>query len=70
MGLDPRSRAFAIAISLLMFVTGKYLFLILMAAALECFIYVVMALCVLRLRKKYPNIVEHCLSFPFGSLHP
>jgi amino acid transporter len=47
--------AFALALSVLILITGKYLFMILMAAALECFIYVVMGLCVLRLRKKCPD---------------
>jgi amino acid transporter len=46
---------FSLAVSVSIFITGKYLFIILMAAALECFIYVVMAICVLRLRKKYPD---------------
>jgi amino acid transporter len=46
---------FSVAVSVVIFITGKYLFIILMAAALECFIYVVMAICVLRLRKRYPD---------------
>jgi amino acid transporter len=46
---------FAIAISVYTLLTGHYLFIIMMAAALECFIYVVMAVCVIRLRKKQPD---------------
>jgi amino acid transporter len=46
---------FAIAISVYTLLTGQYLFIIMMAAALECFIYVVMAVCVIRLRKKQPD---------------
>jgi amino acid transporter len=46
---------FALAVSLLILFTGKYLFIIVMAAALECFIYVVMAICVIRLRRKMPD---------------
>lgn len=45
----------AIALSFLILVTGKYLFIIVMAAALECFIYVVMAVAVLRLRATRPE---------------
>jgi amino acid transporter len=47
--------AVALAVSWFILFTGKYLFIIMMAAALECFIYVVMAVCVLRLRKKLPD---------------
>ncbi len=46
---------FALAISFFILATGLYLFIIVMAAALECFIYVVMAICVLRLRKTHPD---------------
>lgn len=60
---------FAIVLSLLILISGKYLFIIVMAAALECIIYVVMALCVLRLRKKYPD-AERSYKIPFGSLIP
>jgi amino acid transporter len=60
---------FAIVLSILILVSGKYLFIIVMAAALECIIYVVMALCVLRLRKKYPD-AERSYKVPFGSLIP
>jgi len=60
---------FAIIISLLTLVTGQYLFIILMAAALECFIYVVMAVCVIRLRRKLPNS-ERSFKVPFGYVIP
>ncbi len=60
---------FAIAISLLILLTGQYLFIILMAAALECIIYVVMALCVIRLRKKHPD-KERSFKIPFGKIIP
>jgi amino acid transporter len=60
---------FAIAISLFTLFTGKYLFLILMAAALECFIYVVAAICVIRLRKKYPD-KERSFKIPLGYVVP
>jgi len=60
---------FAIILSFLILVTGKYLFIIIMAAALECFIYVVMALCVLRLRKKIPDKNRSFL-IPFGKTIP
>jgi amino acid transporter len=46
---------FALALSFLILFTGKYLFIIVMAAALECFIYVVMAVCVIKLRRKLPD---------------
>jgi amino acid transporter len=36
-----------------------------MAAALECFIYVVMALCVMRLRKRQPE-TERAFKIPLG----
>ena len=45
------------------------LIIILMAAALECFIYVVMAICVLRLRKRYPD-KERSFRVPFGPVVP
>jgi len=60
---------FALCVSLIIFITGKYLFIILMAAALECFIYVVMALSVLRLRKKYPDSPRD-YKIPFGTAVP
>jgi amino acid transporter len=60
---------FAIAISLATLLTGKYLFLILMAAALECFIYVVAAICVIRLRRKYPE-KERAFKIPLGYTVP
>jgi amino acid transporter len=40
-----------------------------MAAALECFIYVVMAVCVIRLRRKLPNS-ERSFKVPFGYVIP
>lgn len=61
--------ALAVAISLATLMTGKYLFLILMAAALECFIYVVVALCVIRLRKKQPD-TERAYTIPLGYTVP
>jgi amino acid transporter len=60
---------FAVAISLVTLYTGKYLFLIMMAAALECFIYVVAAVCVIRLRKKYPE-KERSFKIPMGYTIP
>jgi amino acid transporter len=60
---------FAVAISLATLFTGKYLFLILMAAALECFIYVVVAVCVIRLRRKYPDR-ERAFKIPLGYTVP
>ncbi len=60
---------FALALSVIIFITGQYLFIILMAAALECFIYVVMAICVLRLRKKYPDKPRD-FKVPFGPVIP
>lgn len=59
----------AIAVSLVTLYTGKYLFIILMAAALECFIYVVAAVCVIRLRKKYPE-KERSFKIPLGHTIP
>ena len=59
----------AIAISLATLFTGKYLFIILMAAALECFIYVVAAVCVIKLRKKYPE-KERSFKIPLGYTIP
>jgi len=60
---------FALAISLATLYTGQYLFLIMMAAALECFIYVVAATCVIRLRKKYPE-KERSFKIPMGYTIP
>jgi len=60
---------FAIILSVLILITEQFLFIIVMAAALECFIYVVVALCVLRLRKKFPE-KERAFKTPFGSLIP
>ena len=60
---------FALAISFFILVTRKYLFIIVMAAGLECFIYVVMALCVLRLRKKLPDNPRD-FKIPLGPVIP
>jgi len=60
---------FAIAVSLATLFTGKYLFIILMAAALECFIYIVAAVCVIKLRKKYPE-KERSFKIPLGHTIP
>lgn len=60
---------FAVAISLATLYTGKYLFIILMAAALECFIYVVAAVCVIKLRRKYPE-KERAFKIPLGYTIP
>jgi len=46
---------FALLVSFLILITGQYLFIIMMAAALECFIYVVMAVCVIKLRRSMPD---------------
>lgn len=59
----------AIVVSLATLYTGKYLFIILMAAALECFIYVVAAVCVIKLRKKYPE-KERAFKIPLGYTIP
>ena len=61
--------AVAIAVSLVTLYTEKYLFIILMAAALECFIYVVAAVCVIKLRKKYPE-KERSFKIPLGHTIP
>jgi amino acid transporter len=60
---------FAIIISFFILITHQYLFIIVMAAALECIIYVVMAVCVIRLRKKQPD-AERSFKIPFGNLIP
>jgi amino acid transporter len=60
---------FSLMVSVVIFITGKYLFIILMAAALECFIYSVMAICVLRLRKRYPDKPRD-FKVPFGAVIP
>jgi amino acid transporter len=59
----------AIVVSLATLYTGKYLFIILMAAALECFIYIVAAVCVIKLRKKYPK-KERAFKIPLGYTIP
>lgn len=59
----------AAAISLLTLLTGQYFFLIVMAAALECFIYVVAAVCVIRLRRKFPA-KERSFKVPLGDTIP
>jgi len=58
-----------ILISFFILVTGKYLFIIVMAAALECFIYVVMAVSVLRLRATKPDNPRD-FKIPFGPVVP
>ena len=60
---------FAAAICWLTLLTGQYFFLIVMAAALECFIYVVAAVCVLRLRRKFPE-KERSFKVPLGDTIP
>ena len=59
----------AAAVSLLTLLTGQYFFLIVMAAALECFIYVVAAVCVIRLRMKFPE-KERSFKVPLGYAIP
>jgi amino acid transporter len=59
----------ALAISFFILATGKYLFIIVMAAALECFIYVVMAICVIRLRAKKPGNPRD-FKIPLGPVIP
>lgn len=61
--------AYALVLSVIIFITGQYLFIIMIAAALECFIYVVMAVCVLRLRKKFPDRVTD-FRVPLGPVLP
>jgi amino acid transporter len=60
---------FALVVSLFILATGKYLFIIVLAAALECFIYVVMGVCVIRLRRKYPDNPRD-FKIPFGYTIP
>lgn len=60
---------FALGLSVLILVTGKFLFVITLSAALECFIYVVIALSVIVLRKKEPDR-ERAYRVPFGYLIP
>ncbi len=59
----------AVVVSCLTLVTGQYFFLIMMAAALECFIYIVAAVCVIRLRRKFPD-KERSFKVPFGDAIP
>jgi amino acid transporter len=59
----------AAAVSLLTLLTGQYFFLIVMAAALECFIYIVAAVCVIRLRRKFPE-KERSFKVPLGDTIP
>jgi len=61
--------ALSVAVSLLTLLTGQYFFLIMMAAALECFIYIVAAVCVIRLRRKYPD-KERSFKVPLGDTIP
>lgn len=56
-------------VSLATLLTGQYFFLIVMAAALECFIYIVAAVCVIRLRRKYPDR-ERAFRAPLGYTVP
>lgn len=58
-----------ILISFTILLTGRYLFIIVMAAALECFIYVVMAVCVLRLRATKPGNPRD-FKIPLGAAIP
>lgn len=60
---------FAAAVSFLTVLTGQYFFLIMMAAALECFIYIVAAVCVIRLRRKFPD-KERSFKVPLGYTIP
>ena len=60
---------FSVLVSLAILFTGKYMFIIMMAAALECFIYVVMALSVIRLRKKFPDS-PRAFKVPLGNTIP
>ena len=60
---------FALVVCFLILFSGRYMFIIIMAAALECFIYVVMALCVIRLRRKFPDR-ERSFQAPGGYLIP
>lgn len=60
---------FAVIMSFFILITEQFLFVIVMAAALECFIYIVVALCVMRLRKKFPD-QERAFRVPFGNLIP
>jgi amino acid transporter len=60
---------FAAAVSFLTLLTGQYFFLIMMAAALECFIYIVAAVCVIRLRRKFPD-KERSFKVPLGYTIP
>ena len=56
-------------VSLLTLLSGQYFFLIVMAAALECFIYIVAAVCVIRLRRKFPD-KERSFKVPLGYTIP
>jgi len=60
---------FSIGLCAFTLFTGQYMFIITMAAALECFIYVVISLCLIRLRKKFPD-QERSYRVPFGKLIP
>jgi amino acid transporter len=59
----------ALIISVATLFSGQYFFIILMAAALECFIYVVMAICVIRLRKRKPD-APRAFRAPLGHMVP
>jgi amino acid transporter len=60
---------FSLGLCAFTLLSGQFMFIITMAAALECFIYVVIALCVMRLRKKFPD-QERSYRVPFGKLIP
>ncbi len=60
---------FALLVSFFVLISGQYLFIIIMAAALECFIYVVMAACVIRLRRRMPDTPRD-FKVPGGYLIP
>lgn len=60
---------FAIGLCVFTLLSGQFMFIITMAAALECFIYVVISICVIRLRKKFPDR-ERAYRVPFGMLIP
>ena len=60
---------FAVVLSTITILSGQYLFILTMAAATECFIYVVVAICVIMLRKKKPD-QERAFKVPFGLVIP
>jgi amino acid transporter len=60
---------FSLAMCAFTLFSGQFMFIITMSAALECLIYAVIALCVIRLRKKFPD-KERSFKVPFGNLIP